>query len=59
MLAKNAVPVKIKAQLDEALVDERERIKQRTKKRGANAVATLEDNVDGELLEALSALRHG
>ena len=56
MLAKNAVPVKIKAQLDEAFVDERERVKQRAEKRGANAVATLEDNVDGELLEALSAL---
>jgi hypothetical protein len=58
VLAKNAVPVKVKTQLDEAFVDERERVKQRAKKRGAHAVATFEDNVDGELLEPLSALAH-
>jgi hypothetical protein len=59
VFAKNAVPVKKEAQLDEAFVDERKRVKQGPEKRGADAVATFEDNVDGELLETLSALRHG
>ena len=57
-LAKNAMPVKKQPKLHEPLVDERERIEKRAEKRGANAMAALEDNVDRELLEIFSALAH-
>jgi hypothetical protein len=59
VLAEDAMPIKKKAQLYEPLVDEGERIEQRTQKCGPDAMPALENDVDGELLEILSALGHG
>ena len=59
MFAKNPMAIEEKPQLNEPLVDEGERVKQRAEQRGADTVATFEDNVDGELLEIFSALGHG
>ena len=52
------MPVEEKAQLDEPFVDERERVEERPEQRGPDAMTTLKNDVDGELLEILSALTH-
>ena len=48
-LAENSFPVKVEAQLNEALVNERQRIENFTQHGGANAAAALKHHVDPEL----------
>jgi hypothetical protein len=49
-LPKDSFPIKIKAKLNETFVDEGKRVKDSAQKRGANATAALENNIDPELL---------
>jgi hypothetical protein len=58
VLAQDAVPVKKKAQLHEPLVNEGKRVEERAEQRSANAMASLKNDVDGELLETFGALTH-
>src|SRR5205085_9417063 len=59
VFAEDAAPIKEKADLNEPLGNKRQAVKQRPEERGPSAVATLENDVDGELLEIFSALAHG
>ncbi len=49
-LAENTFPIKIEAQLHDALEEQREQIKNASQNAGTKSVTTFEDNVNGELL---------
>jgi hypothetical protein len=59
VLAKNSFAIKIKPQLYEPIVSERERVEDSPQNRGANAMTTLEHNIDSKLFQVFKPPAHG
>jgi hypothetical protein len=57
-LPKNSFPIQLESELDDSLVDERERVKNSAQKRSAKSAATAKDDVDAELLEIFKFAAH-
>src|SRR4030095_8542884 len=57
-LAKNSFAIKIKPQLYEPIVSERERVEDSPQNRGANAMTAFEHNVDSKLFQVFKPPAH-
>jgi hypothetical protein len=57
-LAENSFPVKVKAKLNQAFINERQRVENSAQNRSASALTTPENDVDAELFQIFKPPAH-